>query len=86
MLCRSCWFAVLSILLIGAVPRGAQAVTAVVESRVSASSEDAEQKVGSTSVSLTSSDLELVTDGLPQTVGMRFAGLALPPGVPIVDA
>jgi hypothetical protein len=86
MLRRSCWFAVLLILLAGASPRGAGAVTAVVESRVAASADDAEQKVGSTSVSLTSSDLELVTDGVPQTVGMRFSGLAIPPGVPIVDA
>jgi len=86
MLRRSCWFALLSILLAGAPPRGAGAVTAVVESRVSASADDAEQKVGSSSVSLTSTDLELVTDGSPQTVGMRFAGLAIPSGAPILDA
>ncbi len=85
MLRRSCWFSV-PILLAGAVANGAGAVTAVVESRVAASTDDAEQRVGSTSVSLTSSDLELGTDGSAQTVGMRFVGLAIPPGVPIVDA
>ena len=86
MLRRSCWFASLSILLAATAPPGAGAVTAVVESRVSASADDAEQKVGSSSVDFTSSDLELVTDGSAQTVGMRFAGLAIPPGAPIVDA
>lgn len=65
----------------------AHAATVTVEARVSASSDDAEQKVGSTSTSLTSSDLELVTDGSTiQTVGMRFTGLAIPPRVPIVAA
>jgi len=56
----------------------------VVESRVAASNDDAEQ--AGSSVSLTSSDLELVTDGSVQTVGMRFAGLAIPPGAAIQSA
>jgi hypothetical protein len=60
--------------------------TTVVEARVSASADDAEQSVDTTSVSLTSGDLELGTDGSAQTVGMRFAGLSIPQGVPIVDA
>jgi hypothetical protein len=86
MLRTRCWFVLLSILLAAASPRAAEAVTAVAESRVAAGTDDAEQKVGSTSVSLTSSDLELGTDGSAQTVGLRFAGLAIPQGVAIVDA
>ncbi len=59
----------------------------VIESRVSASSDDAEQTSSSGSVSLTSSDLELGADGgKPQTVGMRFANLNLPQGATIVEA
>jgi len=49
-------------------------------------SDDAEQS-SSGSVSLTSSDLELVTDGSTvQTVGVRFAGLQVPPGATVTRA
>ena len=37
-------------------------------------------------VSLTSTDLELINDGDNQTVGMRFAGLTIPPGATIKTA
>lgn len=54
--------------------------------RVAAGSDDAEE-ASSGSMSLTSSDLELVTDGsVQQTVGIRFAGVAVPPGATITDA
>jgi hypothetical protein len=56
-----------------------------VDVRVNASSDDAEEKP-SGSVGLTSSDLELVYDGGDQQVGMRFNGVAIPPGATIVDA
>jgi hypothetical protein len=57
-----------------------------VERRVAAGSDDAEE-AASGSVSLTSSDLELVTDGsVVQTVGLRFAGLAIPAGATITNA
>jgi len=60
-------------------------VTAV-DIRVAASNDDAEQAPNG-SVSLTSSDLELVTDGSNiQTVGMRFAAVAIPQGRTIVAA
>jgi hypothetical protein len=53
---------------------------------VAAGSDDAEQ-AASGFVGLTSSDLELVTDGTTkQTVGTRFAGLQLPAGATIADA
>jgi hypothetical protein len=57
----------------------------VFEVRVSSSTDDAEERA-SGSVSLTSSDLELVTDGSPQTIGLRFAGIEVPRGAVIVDA
>ena len=60
--------------------------TRTVEVRVSASSDDAEQRL-SGSTSLTSSDLELTTDGTTQqVVGIRFAGLAVPAGATITNA
>jgi hypothetical protein len=86
MLRRSWRLFLLGILLQASLPVAADAAAVVVEARVAASSDDAEQTVGSSKVSLTSSDLELVTDGSPQTVGLRFAGLAIPRGVVITDA
>ncbi len=57
--------------------------TNVTEVRVSASSDDAEERATGAE-SLTSSDLEL---GDNQTVGMRFTGVDIPPpGATIVDA
>ena len=50
-----------------------------IQSRVAASSDDAEERP-SGSVLLTSSDLELTLDGSnQQVVGMRFTGLNIPP-------
>jgi hypothetical protein len=59
--------------------------TTIVESRVAASSDDAEESA-SGNVSLTSTDLELVYDGSNQTVGMRFNSVAIPQGVQILNA
>jgi hypothetical protein len=54
--------------------------------RVSASSDDAEER-SSGSVSLSSSDLELIRDGTNnQTVGMRFNGVHIPQGSVISNA
>src|ERR671925_1373223 len=54
--------------------------------RIAASSDDAEEKP-SGSMDLTSSDLELVTDGTAvQTVGLRFPGLAVPQGATVTNA
>ncbi|HEY7444940.1 MAG TPA: choice-of-anchor D domain-containing protein [Vicinamibacterales bacterium] len=57
-----------------------------VQVRVAASSDDAEEDVLTGAVSLTSGDLELVDDGGVQIVGMRFNGIAVPPGATILDA
>ena len=57
----------------------------VIDVQVSASDDDAEESP-SGFVSLTSSDLELVNDGNDQTVGMRFNGVAIPPGATINEA
>ncbi|MBD2201960.1 DUF11 domain-containing protein [Calothrix sp. FACHB-1219] len=55
-----------------------------VQSRITAGSDDAEQ--GGTSVDLSSSDLELVTDSSTQTVGLRFNTINIPKGVTITNA
>ncbi|HZD78996.1 MAG TPA: hypothetical protein VE646_02995 [Actinomycetota bacterium] len=58
----------------------------ITEAGVAQSSDDAEERP-SGSVSLTSSDLELVVDGSnQQTVGIRFAGTQIPAGATIQDA
>jgi hypothetical protein len=56
-----------------------------VEVRVASSSDDAEESATG-SVSLTSSDLELVVDRSNQTVGMRFNGVAIQKGATISNA
>jgi len=62
----------------------ASAVT--VEVRITASSDDAEQ-MNTGQVTISSSDLELVTDGSDvQLVGMRFPGVAIPAGAFIEQA
>jgi len=58
-----------------------QVINYTTEHQVSSSSDDAEEKQDGSSVSLDSSDLELVNDGGNgnQTVGIRFQGIAIPP-------
>ncbi len=58
---------------------GGAASAAVLDVPIAASSDDAEE-ASSGVVSLTSTDLELVLDASLQTVGLRFAGVAIPPG------
>ena len=53
--------------------------------RVASSADDAEESA-TRSVSLTSSDLELVADGSNQTVGMRFNGITIQKGTTINNA
>lgn len=52
---------------------------------VSASSDDAEESASGT-VTLNSSDLELIRDSSDQKVGIRFAGVNVPQGATIVNA
>ena len=56
-----------------------------IEVRVAASSDDAEEKA-SGDMSLTSSDLELVSDSSDQLIGMRFVGVNIPQGATITKA
>ncbi|MTE25696.1 fibronectin type III domain-containing protein [Winogradskyella ouciana] len=53
---------------------------------VSASSDDAEEKVGSGSVSTSSSDLELVFDGDDQIIGVRFNNVEIPESASVIRA
>ncbi|MGH8968735.1 MAG: PKD domain-containing protein [Actinomycetes bacterium] len=62
-----------------------EAAVTVWEGPVLGSADDAEES-GTGNVDLTSSDLELVTDGAPQVVGLRFAGVAVPTGATITAA
>src|SRR4051812_19190899 len=63
----------------------AASVTTTIDRPVIASADDGEES-STRSVSLTSTDLELVNDGTDQTIGMRFTALAIPPGSPVVAA
>jgi VCBS repeat-containing protein len=58
----------------------------VVETRVAASSDDAEEDLVDGSVSVTSSDLEMIQETNEQIVGIRFVGVDVPQGATIVDA
>ena len=53
--------------------------------RITSSSDDAEEAADG-AVDRSSSDLELIDDGGPQTVGLRFPGLAIPAGATITNA
>ena len=60
--------------------------TQTIDVSVAASTDDAEERNGS-SMRLASSDLELVVDGSnTQKVGLRFNGLTIPPGATITNA
>ena len=61
----------------------------VVEVRVAAGGDDAEEKVATGSIDLTSSDLEITEEGGPgdnQLIGMRFDNVAIPQGMIITSA
>jgi len=58
-----------------------------VDVRVAASADDAEQNMGSNTVSITSPDLELSADGTTvQQVGMRWNSISIPQGATISSA
>jgi PKD repeat protein len=63
----------------------APVTTATIERRIAASTDDAEESTAGTLL-LTSSDLELVNDGVDQLVGMRFTNLTVPTGATITRA
>ncbi len=52
--------------------------TIVFERRISASNNDAEEFLNGSTTRLTSPDLELITDGTAQIVGLRFNNVTLP--------
>ena len=56
------------------------------ESRVSQSTDDVEEKVSSGSMKRTSSDLELIKDSEDQVIGIRFENITLPQGATINNA
>ena len=60
--------------------------TSSLDIRVSASTDDAEEMLGSGAVDLASNDLQLVDDSGAQEVGMRFLNVTVPPGSTITNA
>ncbi len=54
--------------------------------RVNTGNDDAEEKIPSGAMDLTSSDLEMIDDGGAQYVGMRFAGVNIPRNAVITEA
>ena len=59
----------------------------VVDKRIVAGTDDAEERGAGTTVDLTSSDMELVQDGsVNQKVGLRFTGIDIPEGAIIDNA
>jgi hypothetical protein len=77
-------FCLASVVGLALAAGAASAVT--VEVRIAADSDDAEQ-TNTGSVTTSSSDLELVVDGSDvQLVGLRFPGMAIPPGAFIEQA
>jgi hypothetical protein len=73
--------------LILATPSDAADGVAVIDRAISAGSDDAEERASDGRITLTSSDLELTTDGSKvQAVGLRFTSLAVPPGAAIARA
>jgi hypothetical protein len=67
------------------ITSGPQPGDTIIETRVGASSDDAEEDEQGR-VNRSSSDLELVFAGGNQTVGMRFSGVGVPPGATILEA
>ncbi|HEY5888572.1 MAG TPA: hypothetical protein VIT24_12630, partial [Acidimicrobiales bacterium] len=59
---------------------GATAYLVVIDRAIGTGSDDAEQRVRRGTVALTSSDMELSTDGSTvQAIGLRFTNITLPP-------
>jgi hypothetical protein len=76
----------MAFVFLGLALAGAAAADTV-EVRIAADADDAEEATSDGDVTLDSSDLELVTDGSDvQVVGLRFPGVAVPPGASIEQA
>ena len=70
-----------------AVGTGGAGGGTVLDIPVRTGADDAEERNSTGAVSLTSTDLELTTDGTAvQTVGMRFTGVAVPTGATVTNA
>ncbi len=79
-------FSWLPVALLTGLALAGSAAAVTVEVRIAGSSDDAEQRDDG-SVTVTSSDLELVEDGSDlQVVGLRFPGVVIPPGATIEQA
>ncbi|MDX1404915.1 MAG: DUF6701 domain-containing protein, partial [Woeseiaceae bacterium] len=70
----------------GLVINPASAGSCPIDVSIAASSDDAEEDLSDGSISLGSSDLELVNDGTDQEIGLRFLNLDIPQGATIDSA
>ena len=66
-------------------PKSARSVVSI-DAQIASSSDDAEERVATGTVHLSSSDLELVEDSTDQLVALRFDRLFVPPSAQIVKA
>ncbi len=72
--------------IVAAPPFSVLPASAKTESRVAASSDDAEELLSTNAVTLGSLDLQLIDSGGAQEVGMRFLNVLIPPGASITNA
>ncbi len=82
-------FLLISLVLVVALVGTNVAFADVIEVRVAAGDDDAEERVDDGSVDLTSSDLEITEEGAPadnQLIGMRFNNIDIPQGAIITSA
>ncbi|NOY63548.1 MAG: VWA domain-containing protein [Gammaproteobacteria bacterium] len=68
------------------IPSGGGCINQMITKMVASTSDDVEENTSDGSMYTTSSDLELVTDGVDQVIGMRFTNMPIPQGATILDA
>ncbi len=85
----ACTFLTSLLALVLALPvqvRAAEQSTATLDIQVQAGDDDAEEKVSGGTMSLSSSDLEMVRESSDQLVGIRFQHVTVPKGSTITSA
>ncbi len=68
------------------IPAGGGCLNQTIIKRVTTGADDAEEKVSDNTVNTGSSDLELVSDGGDQLIGIRFQSLQIPQGATVLEA
>lgn len=68
------------------IPAAGGCMNTTITKTISSGSDDAEENLGNSTISINSSDLELPKDSSDQAIGLRFTDLAIPQGATIVSA